>query len=419
MKAWLLTALLLGAAPSVDTARALSADAAWTELLTTFGDVDESAYSDKERAELAKLFLSAASRVAKGRPGVGFALALRASRFEPSPNALATAAVLARKMEDPAKAREVLQRAVALYPTQHVFTLMLGELALAQGDAEEGRALLEGIPARAKEHAAAQALLRRKTPAAPKTRERARGATGTEGMRARTTGRFTVRYFNGERDYEQRSSYEAQVLEALEEAYRFTRRVLGRARETPVEVVMYSREEFIAAHGLTLGGVAAGFYGEGAIRINNGAKLDRANRATLVHEYVHAAVDALCDGATHHMPVWLNEGLAEYLEWRFLGVDSAPRPLALHAKAAANSNRLPSLESLGSGGMLREADPLLSYTVAALAVKRLLAAGGSERFLGLLRATNSGTPLDEALHERYGKKLAQLDAEVKSDVVQR
>ncbi len=62
-----------------------------------------------------------------------------------------------------------------------------------------------------------------------------------------------------------------------------------------------------------------------------------------MHEYVHAAVDEFCGGG-HRLPTWLNEGLAEYVEWRYLGGDGDPPVLVNNAlRGAAKAGKLPKL----------------------------------------------------------------------------
>ncbi|WP_239578785.1 hypothetical protein [Archangium primigenium] len=145
-----------------------------------------------------------------------------------------------------------------------------------------------------------------------------------------------MKYFNNARDFSQRAEYEGRIVAALDEAHGHTRQVLGEAREAPVDVVLYTREEFRTHQGAALARTVAGLYSAGAIRINDAAELTRQTKATLVHEYVHAVVDDLVQAARggQHVPVWLNEGLAEYVEWRYLGHDKPPVQMANRLRGA-------------------------------------------------------------------------------------
>jgi hypothetical protein len=163
---------------------------------------------------------------------------------------------------------------------------------------------------------------------------------------------------------------------------------------------------------------AAGLYSDGAIRINGGAELTEQTKATLVHEYVHAAVDELCGGG-HRVPTWLNEGLAEYIEWRYLGGDGPPLIVGNALRGAARSGRLPSLTGLSQGMLIQTADPGLAYATSAVAVRELMRRGGAPRLLTLLREVGEGTPFEQALQSNYGMNVAKLDEELKAALSQR
>ena len=96
-------------------------------------------------------------------------------------------------------------------------------------------------------------------------------------MRTRTHGGFDIRYFNNERDFGQRADYEGRIAEALDDASGFTRRILGFARERPVEVILYTRDEFRAHMGERAARSVAGLYSMDAIRINDAAELTPAD----------------------------------------------------------------------------------------------------------------------------------------------
>jgi hypothetical protein len=163
----------------------------------------------------------------------------------------------------------------------------------------------------------------------------------------------------------------------------------------------------------------AGLYADGAMRINDAAELTQQTKATLVHEYVHSAVDDFCGGRDHQLPTWLNEGLAEYIEWRYLGGDGPPVLIGNALRGAARSGRLPSLTGMSQGALIQTADPALAYATSAVAVRELMHRGGAPRLLALIREVGQGTPFDQALQTQYDIDVAKLDDDVKSTLSHR
>ena len=242
---------------------------------------------------------------------------------------------------------------------------------------------------------------------------------GADGMRTRSNGRFVIKYFNNQRDFGQRADYEGRIVSALDEAHGFTHRVLGEARTAPVDVVLYTREEFRTHHGERAARAIAGLYSDNAIRINDAAELTRQTKATLVHEYVHAAVDEFCGSRHHNLPTWLNEGLAEFVEWRYLGGDGPPAALAAEMRGAIKDGQLPSLTQMAQGSLIGMGDPQMAYATSAVAVRELVRQGGTGKLLTLIRAVGGGTSFEEALQTHYGKTVSKLEDEVKSALSRR
>lgn len=104
-----------------------------------------------------------------------------------------------------------------------------------------------------------------------------------------------------------------EVLEHLEQSYDELVRWFGRdplAGRPPLRVVLYAPADFGRLTGL--GDWAAGLF-DGVVRVSLRDLEDGSWRAVLVHELVHAFVQALRGNAT---PGWLNEGVAQLLEGR-------------------------------------------------------------------------------------------------------
>ncbi len=456
----LVLALVLASAPTpVQKARELVGQKAWEELYLAFSAGEPEGYSTKERQELRALLSKGATALERTDKVMAFSLAERAVVYEATPESLLLLARTARAAQQRGSAEAALRRGVEAFPQDPALRLELGRLLVEDKDHEGAVAALEKISARSKLSGEAKRLLDRARAEVAKEREAQRtivavekrihgteepGRSGTKtaggkvvepevrtsglsyesgvgpgGMRTRSNRRFTFRYFNNDRDFGQRAEYEGQVAQALEEAYVFSKRVLGEARETPVDVILYTREEFMTHHGAYMARAVAGFYGDNAIRMNDAAELNRQNKATLVHEYVHAAVDELAGNGARTVPLWVNEGLAEYVEWRYLGADGPPSSIAARLRGAAVQGRIPSLSSMADRALISQADPGVAYATSAMAVRLLLSMGGMPKFLDFLRDVGAGMPVDDALSDRYGRTLARLDEEVAHELKQR
>ncbi|RYZ33250.1 MAG: hypothetical protein EOO72_14460, partial [Myxococcaceae bacterium] len=208
--------------------------------------------------------------------------------------------------------------------------------------------------------------------------------------------------------------YEGKVVSALDEAYDFTQRTLGRARERQLDVVLYTRDEFATHLGRTYAARVAGLYSEDAIRMNDAAELTQATKATLVHEYVHAVVDEICPRGGGALPRWFNEGLAEYIEWRYLGLDGPPRYLRDVMKGQAKQGRLPKLSDMDSQAPISMSQPEVAYGTSAMAVRELVRLGGQEKLLAFIQKAGQADSFQEALKATYEKDFAGLDQAVRA-----
>lgn len=447
----LVVALLLASSPApLDKARSLAKEKSWVELYLAFSASDPEEFKDAERKELAGLMIKGANALEKNDPVIAFSLAERASAFRESSEALLLVARTGLRSEQRGAAESALRKGLEKYPNDGAFALALGRLLLDEKDPEGARAALEKVPPKSKEAKEARGLLQkaRAMIVEEQTAERqaralerrihgvdgktepavARGpdgeakpeytgltyesGVGPGGMRTRGNSRFVFKYFNNQRDFGQRAEYEGKVAAALEEAYVFTKRVLGSARETPVDVVLYTREEFLTHHGAGMAMSVAGFYSDSAIRMNDAAELNPRTQATLVHEYVHAVVDEVAGGNARAVPMWVNEGIAEYVEWRYQGSENPPLALGSALRGAATRGQLPSLSSMADRSLISQQNPTIAYGTSAMAVKLILKRGGVENFLGLLREVGAGASFDEVFKTRYGRSVARLNEEL-------
>ncbi len=454
----LLLTLLLAASPPAQKAQQLAKAKAWEDLYLAYSAADPKGYPDAERKAIAEPLLKGCEALVASDAVMAYSLGERSAAFEESAGNLRCLARAALATDQRGAAEEALRKGLANYPKEGAFGLELGKLLLADKDGAGAAEALGKVPPRSPQAAEAKKLLQKArslsaednqaraqaqslerrmngedTPSGGKTKPaiaRDNGDTrstslsyesgvGADGMRTRANGRFVVKYFNNNRDFGERAEYEGKVVATLDEAYEFTRSILGEARESPVDVILYTREEFRTHQGASMARSVAGLYSDGAMRINDAAELTQQTKATLVHEYVHSAVDDFCGGRDHQLPTWLNEGLAEYVEWRYLGGDGPPVLIGNALRNAARAGKLPSLSGMAQGMLIQTADPALAYATSAVAVRELMHRGGAPRLLALIREVGLGTPFDKALQANYDMDVAKLEEEVKSTLSHR
>jgi hypothetical protein len=442
----LLLALLLTATPPPGRAQQLAKSKAWEDLYLAYSAADPNGYSDADRKAIAAPLLKGCEALAGNDAVMAYSLGERSVAFEESAGGLRCLARAALATDQRSAAEEALRKGLANFPTEGSFGLELGRMLLEDADGPAAIAVLEQVPPRSPQASEAKKLLQQaRNLSAEQSKARAEAeklerrmstaktrpasahddgdtrsaglsyesGVSADGMRTRANRRFAIKYFNNDRDFGQRAEYEGKVVAALEEAYEHTLRVLGQARESSVDVVLYTREEFRTHQGAAMARTVAGLYSDGAMRLNNSAELTEQTKATLVHEYVHAAMDEICSGGGR-LPTWLSEGVAEYVAWRYLGHEGPPPTLGNALRTAARGNRLPSLTTLSQGALIQNGNPGLAYATSAAAVWQLMRWGGAPRLLTLVREVSQGTAFDKALESHYDMDVAKLDAEVKA-----
>lgn len=437
---------LLAAPTSAARAQELASKKAWEELYLAFSAVEPSKVPFKEKKAIAAQLHKGCEALGDTDAVMAYSLGERSVAFDPSPEGILCLARAAVKSEQRGAAEEALIRGLRRHPKNAALALALGRLQVDDGDAQAAVATLSRVNQKAKEYPEAHVLLKQARAAAREKDEavhRARALENTvlksqaatsgrtpgsltyesgveAGLRTRANSRFRFKYFNGQRDFGQRAEYEGKVAAALEVAYNETQRILGETRASQVDVILYSREEFATHFGGTTSMSIAGFYSEGAIRMNDSAEVNSRNTSTLVHEYVHAAIDDFCGGRAMRVPVWMNEGLAEYVQWRHEGREVPTLGLAAEVRAVARGNSLPTLAQMGVGRRLvDQPNPHLLYAVSALAVRQLVLAGGTGKLLELIRELGRGEPFEQAFERKYGRTVTQFEEELRRELRQR
>src|SRR5262249_13890081 len=139
----------------------------------------------------------------------------------------------------------------------------------------------------------------------------------------------------------------------------------------------------------------------------------------LVHEYVHAVLDETTHFHDDRVPIWLNEGLATWVEWRYQGFDGPPPLVAKQVQSAALAKRLPSLREMAKTALVNQDNPALRYNVSGAAVHLLLKDGGPSNLLALFSDCGQGEHFDAVFEKRYGKPLAEFEEKLADELKSR
>ncbi|MBZ4394496.1 hypothetical protein VZQ01_29115 [Myxococcus faecalis] len=476
----LLVALLVAATPQTPAQKAkeLSGQKAWEELYLAFSSGDATAVPPEQRAGVSGALVKGCQALLKDDAVMAYSLGERAVVFQESAPALRCLASAARKTEQRAAAEATLVKGVTLFPKDGAFPLELGKLLLEEQDSAGAQAALEKVPPRSREAAEAKKLLqqaRQQTLQEDSARAEAsriekklggspsRGAetrpasaqagddstvvaletrpgmsvrtprVGFEsgvnslGMRVRANSRYVITYFNNDRDFAQRAEYEGRIVEILDTAHHFVQKVLGETREQPVTVVLYTSAEFRVVFGDRVANSVAGIYKTNAIHINNAAELNSQNKATIVHEYVHAVMAEICgsgDLDTAFLPMWFSEGVAMFVEWKYLDIPGPTPDMMeqIHALLSTSDVRVMSLRSMTKIPPIRMGNAGMAYDISGLGVKELMRREGAYRLMTLTRAVcrGRGQPsFEKALLTHYGMTMDDLEKEVEESVQKR
>jgi tetratricopeptide (TPR) repeat protein len=185
----------------------------------------------------------------------------------------------------------------------------------------------------------------------------------------------------------------ADILEVLNDAYRWVGAELDFFPEFKIPVLLYSRQDFNA---VTLSPDWAGAVYDGKIRIPLGglSTMTPKLKALLFHEYAHVLIDKL---GNSQVPTWINEGYAEVCGRQHFD------PPVLQLKSAAQQNQLLSWTTLSESFMsLPTAQVPLAYEQSYSMVLFLIENFGSYPFKELLILTSKNVPLKVAFETSYG-----------------
>ncbi len=408
--------------PSAAHATALAQNEEWETLYLEFAQAKPSGYGPAEREAIARATAAACSALAGSDEVLAFSLGELAVAFANTPERTLCAASAARASQQLDSAEALLRGATAAAPRDGRLALEWGRVLAELGEFGKAQAAWRKVPKASPEFAQAQSLLATTGPAhTPASSERPvsgrsfESSVDAEGLRVRGNAQFRFRYFGGQRDFGQRAEYEGRVQAALEAAAQASTRYVGRAREAPLDVILYTRAEFAQHLGPWAALAVAGVYSNNAIRLNDSAELNAAQQATLVHEYLHGVVDELTGFHAERLPVWLNEGLAEWVEWQFEGGDAAPVQDRAALRGLALTHSLPSLGAMRQDPLVTQRNPRVAYAYAAMAVRAMAAKTSVHDVVALIREVGSGVPFDRAFLSHFGRDLAAFEEGLASD----
>lgn len=222
-------------------------------------------------------------------------------------------------------------------------------------------------------------LASREDPEARQLLQRIRKTGGDErGMTERRLSRFHVRY-----DGETQEEVGREILRALERHYATLTLAFDHSIDSPIPVILFSRESYYAANGMPAW--SGGHYDstDGRIRIPIGgltSSLTPDLDGTLIHELTHAFVADISRGRA---PREIHEGLAQYMEGERIESRLDAEELALLARGQAGGVR----------GFYLEALAFVEYLM------RRRGQAGMNEMLATLGTTAS---LEQAFEQAYG-----------------
>jgi hypothetical protein len=197
--------------------------------------------------------------------------------------------------------------------------------------------------------------------------------------------------------YEGDSAFVGELLEAGETALDDLLLLTGVEVEKQINVYIYASSEVMQSATLFApawsGGLAFSEHNTVLIAI----PLDRLNwgKRAMAHELAHVMIGRYTYSCISHMPVWLNEGLAENAEGE---MDSYYESLL---SDAIDNNTLLSVRELGEIFSNDPETATLSYAQSHSLVAFLIERHGQEQMLLLLDQFRDGVPTDQALMDVY------------------
>ena len=300
-----------------------------------------------------------------------------------------------------------LLRAVELEPGDVRAYLLLGELHDRRNDLSRAAEFFQ----RALTISPGDAVIRARL-------QRLQREQDQQGLFVRAVTRHFTVQFDG---HENRDLYRT-VIETLEEAYGEVGRALSFYPDDEVSVVLYTGKQF---QDITrLPGWAGASY-DGKIRVPSVGYEQQPDvlKKILYHEYVHAVIHSITrqqlggikDLPSPRVPLWLHEGLAQYLETGSErgAVDERLRPLA------QRQAMIPLTVLEGSFMGLNAAQASLAYAESLSVVGYLVDRHGMYRVKRFLEALSRHQGIEPACQEAFSLSYDALQTSWRSSLVER
>ncbi|MDP2953306.1 MAG: peptidase MA family metallohydrolase [Chloroflexota bacterium] len=199
-----------------------------------------------------------------------------------------------------------------------------------------------------------------------------------------------------------------EVLKTVGETIAKMGPVLGTSLKSPVKLLVYNNyRDMQGALPFTSEALQRSLITEGQAWTEHGVLLilggDPGVRGTVSHEMTHFMLRQATGRPLSPIPVWLDEGLAEYgnLQPTF-GYDQALQD------GLRKGRLLPLASLMGRPG--KADDVMLFYGEARSVVRFMIDSYGAEKLQTLIQGLKRGNTLDGALREAYGFDLMELEA---------
>ena len=300
------------------------------------------------------------------------------------PALLLGAGVAAHMLGRSKEATTPLRRALDLDPRLTPASILLGQIAYADGDVTNAIKIYE----KALTYAPNEPHLTTKLKA-----WRA-DVDASTGFIERRFDRFRV-MFQGHAD----KALAARATEILESAFWRIGKALGAYPSEPVVVMLYTEQQF---RDVTQAPAWAGGIYDGRIRVPGAGAAQRPQlfERVLVHELAHAMIAML---APRGVPTWLHEGLAQHFE----GDD-----VAAARRRVQTVGVIPLQYLEGSFSRLTAAQAILAYDESLVVVENLFQRPGMD-WNALFRALGESDRI-EYTFDNFGLRYSSLEAELAS-----
>jgi len=312
------------------------------------------------------------------------------TRHPRDPQLLFGAGIAAKFQGQDQDAIALLKQALQIEPQFAQAAAILGELVYRQGDVDLAIKMYE-----------------RALPTAPASvsdvmRQRLEAwrseAALPQNHTAMKDDRFTISF-----DGRVQQPLAARAANVLTTAFWRIGKTLGAYPSTPINVVLYSEQQF---HDITGAPewAAGGFDGQIRLPVRGAAQNLAEFDRVLTHELTHAMLNSI---AARNLPAWLNEGLAMYFEGRD-GTLSGRRLAAAHLFVPLEVLR-------ASFSRLSATQAAVAYEESAFATRALLDRIGPTGLGQLLQDLSAGQTMERAI-ERFGVTFAAFETDLERRV---